>query len=92
MFLTNRQKEVLDAQTPRQRSQRLAHERLGVTESTVSSINHEIFKNFMEALDIMANPDYFNIFERSWRKHGVNIWELTRLIRSMMKKQKGGGH
>ena len=92
MFLTNRQKEVLDAQTPPQRSQRLAHERLGVKESTVSSINHEIFKNFMEALDVMANPDYFNIFKRSWKKHGANIWELTRLIRSNMKKERGGGY
>ncbi len=88
MFLTTRQRQVLDAQAPRQRSQQYAHERLGVTESTISSINHEIFKNFKEALELMADPDYFNLFERSFRKYSPDIWENTRLIRSQMKKQR----
>lgn len=86
MFLTNRQKEVLDAQAPRQRSQMIAKDRLGIAESTISSINHVIFNDFVEALELMADPDYFHLFDRGFRKRYDRIFGLTRKIRTNMKQ------
>ena len=85
IFLTTRQKEVIHAQKPRARNNAIPHQRLGVTESTIHSINTEIFENFVEALELMADPDVFEIFKGRFKKHHTRVWENTRAIRSQMK-------
>lgn len=85
MFNTTRQKEVLEAQTPRYRSQKIPSDRLGISESAIHSVNSDVFNNFVEALELMADPDYFQIFEGRFKKHKTEIWSLTRQIRTLMK-------
>lgn len=85
MFLTERQKEVLEAQTSRARSHAVPNQRLGVSESTVNSINTEIFQNCMEALEVMADPDVFAIFRRRFKRRKEEAWDLTREIRGHLK-------
>ena len=85
MFLTERQKEVLEAQKPTNRYHLQPRDRLGVRESTIHSINTEIFQNFMEALEVMADPDVFNIFRRRFKRRKDEAWALTREIRGHLK-------
>jgi len=85
IFLTKRQQEVINAQMPLARNHELPHRRLGVTESTVHSINTEIFENFVQALEVMADKDVFELFKGRFKKHHTRVWESTRKIRSKMK-------
>lgn len=84
MFLTERQKEVLEAQTSRARSNAVPHQRLGVSASTVNSINTEIFQNCMEALEVMADPEVFAIFRRRFKRRKEEAWDYTRQIRALL--------
>jgi len=85
MFLTTRQKEVINAQKPRERSQAIPNRRLDITESALHSINSDIFMNFVEALELMADSEVFEIFKGRFKKHHTRVWESTRAIRSQMK-------
>ena len=86
MFTTERQKEILDAQKPISRSNQIPHRRLGVSSSTVNSINTEIFQNFIEALEVMADQDNLDTFRGRFKKHKDHVWALTREIRSNLNK------
>ncbi len=86
MFLTKKQKKVLKAQLPPQRHV-APHERLGIDESTIDSYNTLIFRNFKEALELMADPDVFELFKGRFKKHGAAVWESTRELRLLMKRE-----
>ena len=85
MFLTERQKEVLKAQTSIARNGAIPYQRLGVSPSTVHSINSEIFQNFLEGLQVIADQDNFDTFKGRMKKHRADIWDLTRQIRGQIK-------
>jgi len=84
MFLTKRQKEILDAQTPIERHGMIPSHRLNITDSSIDSTNTHIFNNFREALKIMTDPDYEEIFRGRMKKHSEEIWEATRIIRGIL--------
>ena len=81
MFLTARQKEILEAQLPRKRSGMIPSERLGISESSINSTNTKIFEDFAEALELMADPDVFALMEGRFKKHAPRVWDYMRLIR-----------
>ncbi len=87
MFLTKKQKKVIEAQLPTQRSQALPHERLDMNESTIHSYNTLIFHNFKEAIALMGDPDVFELFKGRFKKHEVAVWESTRELRLLMKRE-----
>ncbi len=87
MFLTKKQKKVIEAQLPTQRSQALPHERLDMHESTIHSYNTLIFHNFKEAIELMGDPDVFELFKGRFKKHEVAVWESTRELRLLMKRE-----
>jgi len=86
MFLTKHQKKVLDAQTPRAAYGSTPSERLGISDNAIDSVNTDVFANFKEAMELMANPDYFQIFEGRIKRHFETLWEATRLVRANMKE------
>jgi len=86
MFLTTRQKEVLNAQTLSKRAIKIPEYRLNVKKSTINSINTQVFSDFMEALEIMADDEYWEIFEGRFKKHYENVWDNIRIIRGKMQK------
>tara|TARA_Y100000310_G_scaffold345301_1_gene463532 strand:- start:149 stop:436 length:288 start_codon:yes stop_codon:yes gene_type:complete len=88
LFLTKRQKEVLDAQRLKARSSQIPHERLGLHPSTVHSHNTLIFKNFVEALELMTDEEVFEVMRGRFKKkkHGSKVWDLTRALRLQLKE------
>lgn len=86
MFLTTRQKAVVESQKPTMRYNMVPSERLGISDSTIHSINSEIFNNFTEALELMADHEVFEIFRGRFKKHKDDVWEHTRQIRSLLKE------
>lgn len=86
MFLTKRQKEILDAQKPIARSQQIPHQRLGIHDDTLHSTNTYIFKNFLEALDVMTDPDNFETFKGRFKKNESYIWNKSRELRNLLKE------
>jgi len=86
LFLSTKQKQVLEAQGRKAENKRVAdnHDRLNMPRSTMHSINSNIFNNFREALDVM--DEYFDVFEGRYRRHGDPVWERMRSIRYKMKQ------
>ena len=83
LFLTESQKEVLNAVKAHKFSGRpLPTEILGVSSSTINSTMTYIFNNFVEALDLLSDPEVAALFERRLRKKHKEIWESTRVIRA----------
>lgn len=68
----------------------IASDRLGIAESTISSISNIVFHDFIEALELMADPDYFHIFDRGFKKYHDKIFGLTRKVRANMKQLRDG--
>ena len=86
MFLTKRQVEMLAAQTERARSQQIPHMRLGIHSDTLHSTNTYIFNNFLEALEVMTDPDNFDTFKGRFKKNEERIWDKSRELRAIIKK------
>lgn len=85
MFLTESQKKVLSAVKAHKFSGRpLPKEALGISESTINSTMTYIFNNFIEALDLLSDPEVAALFERRLRKKHKDIWESTRIIRAVV--------
>ncbi len=83
LFLTKKQKKVLEAQLPPQRHV-APHERLELDESTIDSYNTLIFRNFKEALELMSDPDIFELFKGRFKKHGDAVRESTQQLRLLL--------
>ncbi len=60
-------------------------ERLGISESAVHSSNSDVFANFVQALELMADEDFYAIFRGRFKKHHNKVWQATRQIRTHMK-------
>ena len=86
MFLTERQKEILAAQTSRAKYQTTPGERLGIHGDTIHSTNTYIFNNFLEALEVMTDPENLDTFKGRFKKHEETVWEKTRLLRALLKR------
>lgn len=88
MFLSSKQKEVLEAQGKNAINKKVAHnyDRLNMPRSTMHSINSNIFNNFREALEVM--DEYFPVFEGRYKRHEKEVWDRMRSIRSKIKRTK----
>ena len=85
MFLTKRQKAILEAQTPIGRYHGSPNKTIGVTMSSIHATNTLIFKNAVGALEVLSNPDYKKIWETRLRTNKEEIWELTKRLRAILK-------
>ena len=85
MFLSKRQQEVLAAQTMQARANMVPDQRLGISESALNSANTLIFKNALEAIQVLADPQVQQVMKGRMRKHGEDLWEATRSIRAYIK-------
>lgn len=90
LFLSSRQKEVLEAQGKNATNKKVAdnYDRLNMPRSTMHSINSNIFDNFKEALETI--DEYFPIFEGRFKKekHYDELWDRMRSIRLKMSRIK----
>jgi len=86
MFLTSRQKQILDAQGRNAERKKTAHVDLDMPRSTMHSINTNVFNGFLSALEAM--DEFFPVFEGRYRKHYPEVWERMRSIRNKMQKAK----
>lgn len=85
MFLTARQKEILEAQRHHKHwGGPIPKDVLGVTQSSIDATNTHIFNNFIEALVVMTEEEYEAIFDGRLKKHGRQVWEATRKLRKRM--------
>ena len=84
MFLSSKQKEVLEAQGKNAINKKVADNRLGMPRSTMHSINSNVFNNFREGLEVM--DEYFDVFEGRYKRHEDEIWDRMRSIRLKMKR------
>jgi hypothetical protein len=86
VFLSSRQKEVLEAQGKYAEYKKVADDkdRLNISRSTLHSINSNIFNNFREGLETM--DEYFDIFDGRYKRHFNEVWDRMRSIRYKMKK------
>jgi len=60
-FLTKREREILEALGKYNENKNVAHQKLGVAQSTVRSHSTKIFKKFVEALEVIV--EYQPVFE-----------------------------
>lgn len=81
-FLTRREKEILEALGKYNQEKNVAHQKLGIRQSTVRSHSTKIFKKFVEALDTIV--EYQPVFEGRLKRHHHEVWALTRKLRSKM--------
>ena len=86
MFLTSKQKEVLEAIGKDAVNFKIADDvdHLNMPRSTMHSINSNVFNNFREALEAM--DEYFDVFEGRYRKHEAEVWDRMRSIRLKIKR------
>ena len=81
-FLTRREKEILEALGKYNQEKNVAHQKLGIAQSTVRSHSTKIFKKFVEALETMV--EYEPIFKGRLKRNHDEVWELTRKLRREM--------
>ena len=88
MFLTTRQKQVLDGQGKNAVNKAVADttDHLDMNRSTMHGINSNVFNNFREALEVM--DEYFPIVEGRMRKHYPEVWDRMRSLRLKMTRVK----
>ena len=81
-FLTQREREILEALGKYNQEKNVAHQKLGIAQSTVRSHSTKIFKKFVEALDTII--EYEPIFRGRLKLNHEEVWKLTRILRSKM--------
>ena len=81
-FLTRREREILEALGKYNQEKNVAHQKLGIAQSTVRSHSTKIFKKFVEALETIV--EYQPVFEGRLTRNHHEVWKLTRLLRSKM--------
>ena len=84
VFLSTKQREVLEAQGKNAIRKKVASNDLGMNSSTFHSINSNIFKNFREALEVM--DEYYPVFEGRFKRHDLEVWDRMRSLRAKMQR------
>jgi hypothetical protein len=84
-LVTERQKEVIHALGKFNENKNVAHDRLGIVQSTVRSTCTSVFVNFVETLELM--DEYFPVFQRRFSYKPELYTQLRRLSRKIRGEQ-----
>jgi len=77
---------VLDAQVGYNHGGSIPTQKLGISESALNSANTLVFKNALEAMQLLADPDVQAIMQGRMKKYRDELWESTRSIRAAIKE------